>query len=544
MSGRAATVRGGWANLGTSFPTISYRLHPMRIQLFPLALLAFPSLASLAPDSSAQSCFQGIRLLPSQVKHLYHVGEAVALTPEWAAVGDWAAYASSEPQLGRGRVNLYSRDPVDGELVFHRQLGNDLDSSPSDWYGWDLDLHESTLAVGVMGHGHTPGDQAGAVFLYEWTGQDWVFTERVRAPAATAPNQFGAGVDVNDDWLAVRAIAGLELYIYRRTAAGAIHHTTITLESEFSPLGSQPGAAGVRLAGDHLLVTGWSGVRVYEFDAALQTWSTSVERLGTCCTVAHELAEEGLFWADYSGVQFIPRDPVTGAWGMVELISAGNYTESLAYANGQLGVYGADPATFPIAQNAVRAFRRGPSGWMQVGVELFHGYRTERSLATDGRRFLIGHLEGGLFDFECGNIGVRECVQAPGNLTGMSGDLIALGSTSVADNDLELVASYLPTGQFGAFLVSSILSSSVNPTGSAGTLCVGAFSRFFDGPGQVQRVNVSGELRLRVDLGAIPVLFGTTAVVPGDTWYFQSWYRGWQGFPTSRFTSALSVTFD
>ncbi len=505
----------------------------------PFALLALPV---LTPASSAQICFQSIRLLPSQPHHLYHVGETVALSPEWAVVGDWAASSFSWTVPGRGALNLYRRDPVGGELIYHEQL-RPYDPTPNDWFGWDLDLHGSTLAVGAPGHPLQPNDQAGAVYLYESNGQDWTFSEKVRAPAGITTYRFGAGVDVNTDWLAVRGLQDPEVYIYRRTAAGTVHHTTLVPDPFLVSSSSHPGAHIVRVVGDDLLIAGGGGVRVYSFDATLQSWDPVVERtslgLGAC-----ELAEDGLFFADRDGLRFIPRDDVTGTWGAEELISDGDYFESLAYANGQLGVYGADPASFPFTALAVRAFRRGPTGWRLVGNTRFHEHSTSRCLATDGRSFLIGAPEGGLIEFECGNLGFYECAQTPGNSTGMAGDLGAFGSLTVIDDDVELVASHLPAGSYGLFAASQTLSAGSSPAGSLGTFCVSTGTGYFRGPGQVKRIGPSGEIRLRLDLAALPVPGGTTAVVPGDTWYFQSWYRDRFSAPTSRFTSAISVTFE
>ena len=49
-----------------------------------------------------------------------------------------------------------------------------------------------------------------------------------------------------------------------------------------------------------------------------------------------------------------------------------------------------------------------------------------------------------------------------------------------------------------------------------------------------------------VDLTAIPTnLFGPTAALPGDTYYFQYWHRdAVGGAPTSNLSSALSVLFE
>ena len=47
---------------------------------------------------------------------------------------------------------------------------------------------------------------------------------------------------------------------------------------------------------------------------------------------------------------------------------------------------------------------------------------------------------------------------------------------------------------------------------------------------------------LMLDLGAIPVN-PPTAVVPGDTWNFQCWYRDLNPTLTSNFSDGLTITF-
>ncbi|MDF1838000.1 MAG: hypothetical protein P1V35_09035 [Planctomycetota bacterium] len=112
----------------------------------------------------------------------------------------------------------------------------------------------------------------------------------------------------------------------------------------------------------------------------------------------------------------------------------------------------------------------------------------------------------------------------------------------VPSSTMDLVASDLPPNVFGFFLVGTQAGFILNPGGSEGHLCIqGAVGRFnrageilFSGTGQTYSVNV--------DSTAMPSPGGIVSAQPGETWYFQSWFR--DNGAQSNFTNAVEVTFD
>lgn len=81
--------------------------------------------------------------------------------------------------------------------------------------------------------------------------------------------------------------------------------------------------------------------------------------------------------------------------------------------------------------------------------------------------------------------------------------------------------------------------------GSSGTLCLGSPIGRFTAPGQIQSSQGSGYLSIEVDLTALPTPRGSVVVQPGETWFFQTWYRdNLAGMPTSNFTAGLEIAFD
>ncbi|MCP3920370.1 MAG: hypothetical protein GY711_32995 [bacterium] len=132
------------------------------------------------------------------------------------------------------------------------------------------------------------------------------------------------------------------------------------------------------------------------------------------------------------------------------------------------------------------------------------------------------------------------CDPAVPNSTQQPATITVTGSLRVSDNALTLRAENLPPNQFGYFLASQS-PGFIQPPGAAGPLCIGCSG--FQGCSGIARFNRPAEViqgptgSLLIDLSAIPVNPPAPAV-PGDTWYFQSWYRD---AGSSNFTDAVEV---
>ena len=144
-----------------------------------------------------------------------------------------------------------------------------------------------------------------------------------------------------------------------------------------------------------------------------------------------------------------------------------------------------------------------------------------------------------------GNIGEVYCAPAVTNSTGASAQLTALGSTSVVEDDVILVARDLPPGSFGLFLTSTTRGLVPGVGGTQGTLCLGGGIGRYVGPGQVQSADPGGTLELPLDLMAHPTPAGLISVLPGDTRHFQTWYRDTSPMgSTANLTSGLTIQFE
>ncbi|HIG88008.1 MAG TPA: hypothetical protein EYQ25_13340 [Planctomycetes bacterium] len=137
-------------------------------------------------------------------------------------------------------------------------------------------------------------------------------------------------------------------------------------------------------------------------------------------------------------------------------------------------------------------------------------------------------------------LGERFCSPAGMNSTGTSASLIAAGSLDPNLNDLSLTAQNLPLNRFGYLLCSRNEDWNVLPGGSNGILCMGTpIGRFIQ---NVMHSGTSGSFTHQVDLTQMPMQ-PVVAVLPGETWNFQAWYRDLLLLPTSNFTEALRITF-
>lgn len=142
----------------------------------------------------------------------------------------------------------------------------------------------------------------------------------------------------------------------------------------------------------------------------------------------------------------------------------------------------------------------------------------------------------------CGGLDTNYCGPAVVNSSGQPGVISATGSTVAADNDVTLLASDLPTNQFGYFLNSQTQGFIVSPPGSQGNLCLsGGIGRYAM---SVLNTGAAGSMTLVLDLTNTPTPTGSTGVIAGQTWNFQAWFRDVNPTTTSNFTDALSVTFN
>ena len=227
------------------------------------------------------------------------------------------------------------------------------------------------------------------------------------------------------------------------------------------------------------------------------------------------------------------------------------------YSNNQGASPGADIFRIAISANGGSSWTQveqiGPNGAGTTGGWIYHEFRVTdfitpstqvqmRFVAEDASSGSI--VEAAIDDFRALDIvcdvgpGTNYCFANP-NSSGGVASIGASGSDVVADQDLTLIASQLPTNQFGYFLTSQTQGLIFNPGGSQGNLCLGGsilrYGKFILNSG------AAGTFSLAVDLNSLPN--GQGAVQPGETWNYTAWFRDNNPTPTSNFTDGLSILF-
>ncbi|HRV80865.1 MAG TPA: hypothetical protein P5218_05490 [Planctomycetota bacterium] len=129
------------------------------------------------------------------------------------------------------------------------------------------------------------------------------------------------------------------------------------------------------------------------------------------------------------------------------------------------------------------------------------------------------------------------CEVSP-NTTGLPGLLAVSGSSTVADANLTLDATQLPTNVFGIFLMSPAQDRIALPAPGSGFLCMG--SPFYRFSSQIVFSGAAGAVTFPLDFQNLPQ--GQTFQA-GSTWNFQLWHRDSNPGPTSNTTRAVTVVF-
>ncbi len=162
------------------------------------------------------------------------------------------------------------------------------------------------------------------------------------------------------------------------------------------------------------------------------------------------------------------------------------------------------------------------------------------------QRVRFGTYGRGIWDLRLqspdGNMATSYCGPAVLNGSGNPGTIRAVGSPFAADNDVTLLAEGLPSNTLGYFLVAPAMGFVPNPGGAQGPLCLGgSLGRYAN---QVMNSGASGEFQLTIDASALAQPNGPVAAEPGQSWYFQAWFRdSILQFPTSNFTDGAALLF-
>jgi hypothetical protein len=503
-------------------------------------------------------------------------GQAVALSGDWALIGKPQDDEIAD-QSGAAYFYLHS-----GANWPQYQKLKASDAAFGDAFGYSVALSGTVAVVGAPDEFPQGVFDAGAAYVFEFNGGNWVETAKIWASDASPTAHFGFACAVSGDRLLIGAkddahagTSSGSAYVFERSGASWIEVIKLTASD------AAPGDAfgrSVALDGNLALIGAPSadGPTSFDFGAAyvfenLASW-TQVAKL-----TANDGATSDFFGmsvgassgalligasahdhaASNAGAVYAFERPL-GTWVQMQELLASDAT-----AGDQFGAsLAVDGSACAIGSNAdddqgfssgsAYAFRRASTGWAQIGKFLARDGADFNILGTQvaisGVHVLAGAVgdddacpgnafcgSGSAYVFEfvpqatqygscasgapCGNV---DSYGGCANTTGAGALLAACGSSSVSVDDLRLEVTHLPPNAAATLFMGS--TQILWPLGD-GLRVVGA------GTGALRRFPLQQADALG-GLATGPGIVGSTLAFPvatqihaGQTWNFQCWYR-------------------
>ena len=186
----------------------------------------------------------------------------------------------------------------------------------------------------------------------------------------------------------------------------------------------------------------------------------------------------------------------------------------------------------------------GPARSLDHGVYSFAASAVQTvDFDADGDLDLLKTASGPVVQRNTARAGFGTCAANELNSAGALADMWIEGSTTLLVGAPTLRAAGLPSNQFGIFLVADGRGAVVHPGGSLGTLCLGGAIGRFSRPGEILSSGTAGTAELDIDVSNVPTPSGSEALMPGDTRYFQFWYRDSGVGSPANLTGAVGVRF-
>ena len=205
-------------------------------------------------------------------------GSAVTIDGSTVAIGS----PSADTPAGQdaGKVYLYEES---GPQWLEQVIISLVDGAQEDLFGFSMALENTTLAIGAP----EPSSKTGRVYVFEQVGPAWVREAVFTGSDAEVGDQFGADVDIDDNYI----MAGAPLhngeqgaaYVFRRTSGQWGDVEEAKVESAVGEAGDRMGIA-VSISGNFALIgaplsTGTSGAS-YLFERDGLVWLQQT-RLGS-----------------------------------------------------------------------------------------------------------------------------------------------------------------------------------------------------------------------------------------------------------------------
>lgn len=445
-------------------------------------------------------------------------------------------------------VEMLERDPVTGLWSERQTIPFPFLNCPSTF------LHGERLAIG--------DSIAHEVRIYDRSpGGDWLETLTISGPTIAGLSSFGAYVALSSTTLVVVDEHQRDVFVYEEDASGGytldlLHHEPLSPTSLFGILGRSLELDEERLA-------------VWSIDGPNTTGST-IELFRRTSTATPRWAYEGTLTSDPAGrTRQLGFDTKAANGTLVTTVVAANECGGALTTRVVLAREpGFLPVWTPIASICASQFGAvtsphaipldydGETLMLSLASEDVGGVQAAGRVALVPLPSVAVDCDGNCQDDaseiaacagcdlnangrldRCERRGVRYCDPAVTNSTGAPGRIDLYGSTSAVGTDLIAVARSVPANSFGVLVSARSTAFVPGAGGSAGVLCVGgpAFGRF-----PASSTGSQGTFVAPIDPTNLPAGPAPYAVQPGDTVYFQAWFRDGA---SSNLTDAVALTF-
>ena len=467
----------------------------------------------------------------------------------------------------RGRAWVF--DGISGAVRYVLSPSN---SNPNDTFGLAVAVHDGLAAVSANTDHN--GQNSGSVFLFDLQTGKELF--EFRAWDGEAGDLFGQCLALGPGRLVVAA-PGAEA---GAKDCGALYVFDTQTGTELKKIVAKKPRPGMRLGmrldldGPHVVASAnwdkpdsgrgtvyvfnlFGGKQMHKLDAqngqAGDGFGSSLAAGGGRVLIGAPSSDQGP--TEDLGKAYV-FDLTTGAELMylpppANIAENDRFGSAVALADGLLLVSapGADAAGLDIgAVHLLDSQTGAPLGeFARFGQQ--DGDRFGTRLAASGGRALVGMPfadpqgaasgEGHLFCL-LRDLGQPYCGPGNPNSTGLPALLGAYGADEVACGQFQLAASQLPPARPALALASQAMGWVPFLGGEQGNLCLGGtIGRFLMDVGYT---DPDGTLFVPLELDNLPLPL-PPRVVPGDTWYFQLWFRDKNPTPTSNLTTGLRVQF-
>jgi hypothetical protein len=151
-------------------------------------------------------------------------GNSVAVDGMRVVVGGWS---DDRVDVNAGAAWVFDIPETAQDVVVSTAMLVPSEQIAGDYFGWDVDIDGDVIAVGSWGVDVTEeGDHAGAVWVFEKEGADFVVSQQLTADDAMAGDRFGSAISIEGDTLLVgapyRSDESGSVYSFRKGQAGWI----------------------------------------------------------------------------------------------------------------------------------------------------------------------------------------------------------------------------------------------------------------------------------------------------------------------------------